>query len=145
MSRKDKFHEAIRRALEKENWLITHDPFIIQISETVKLKIDLGAETVIAAQRNTDKIAVEVKNFATDSEISEFHTALGQYLNYLQALETKEPDRVLYLAVPQETYNDFFQIPFIQNSLKRHSVNLISYSPLQETIVQWINCKTIEK
>jgi hypothetical protein len=145
MSRKDKFHEAVKRALEKEDWLITHDPFIIQISETVKLKIDLGAETVIAAQRNTDKIAVEVKNFATDSEISEFHTALGQYLNYLQALETKEPDRVLYLAVPQETYNDFFQIPFIQNSLKRHSVNLISYSPLQETIVQWINCKTIEK
>ncbi|MGA0200989.1 MAG: element excision factor XisH family protein, partial [Prochlorotrichaceae cyanobacterium] len=142
---KDKFHQAVRRALEKENWLITHDPFIIQISETVKLKIDLGAETVLAAQRNTDKIAVEVKNFATDSEISEFHTALGQYLNYLQALEMKEPDRVLYLAVPQETYNDFFQIPFIQTSLKRHSVNLISYSPLQETIVQWISFKTIEK
>ncbi|MEY2978152.1 MAG: hypothetical protein RLZZ435_2291 [Cyanobacteriota bacterium] len=145
MSRKDKFHQAVRRALEKEDWLITHDPFIIQISETVKLKIDLGAETVLAAQRNTDKIAVEVKNFATDSEISEFHTALGQYLNYLQALEMKEPDRVLYLAVPQETYNDFFQIPFIQTSLKRHSVNLISYSPLQETIVQWISFKTIEK
>lgn len=145
MSRKDKFHEAVRRALEKENWLITHDPFIIQISETVKLKIDLGAETILAAQRHTEKIAVEVKNFSTDSEISEFHTALGQYLNYLQALEMKEPDRMLYLAVPQETYNNFFQIPFIQTSLKRHSVNLISYSPLQEIIVQWISCKTIER
>jgi len=145
MSRKDKFHEAVRRALEKENWLITHDPFIIQISETVKLKIDLGAETILAAQRHTEKIAVEVQNFSTDSEISEFHTALGQYLNYLQALEMKEPDRMLYLAVPQETYNNFFQIPFIQTSLKRHSVNLISYSPLQEIIVQWISCKTIER
>lgn len=36
-----------------------------------------------------------------------FHAALGQYLNYIQALEDKEPDRTLYLAVPFETYDDF--------------------------------------
>ncbi len=28
MSRKDQFHEAVKRALEKDGWLITHDPFI---------------------------------------------------------------------------------------------------------------------
>lgn len=82
MSRKDKFHQVVKRSLEKEGWLITHDPFTIQITETVRLKIDLGAETTIAAQRDQEKIAVEIKSFITDSEISEFHTALGQYLNY---------------------------------------------------------------
>jgi hypothetical protein len=142
---KDRFHEAVKHALEKDGWLVTHDPFTIQISETVKLKIDLGAETAIAAQRGQEKIAVEIKSFITDSDISEFHSALGQYLNYLQALEDKEPDRTLYLAVPIETYSDFFQIPFIQKSLKRHDVNLIVYDPIQEEIKEWINFNSTDK
>lgn len=145
MSRKDQFHEAVKHGLSKEGWTITHDPFTIQISETIKLKIDLGAETTIAAQRNHEKIAVEIKSFISDSEISDFHSALGQYLNYLQALEDKEPDRVLYLAVPKDSYQDFFQISFIQKSLKRYEVNLIIYCPLQEVIEQWISYRNTIK
>lgn len=145
MSRKDRFHEAVRHALEKENWLITHDPFTIQISEAVKLKIDLGAESTIAAQRDREKIAVEIKSFITDSDISEFHVALGQYLNYMQALEEEEPDRVLHLAVPLETYDDFFQIPFIQKSLKRHAINLIIYNSVQEEIREWKSYNNTDK
>lgn len=145
MSCKDQFHQAVRHALEKDGWLITHDPFTIQISEAVKLKIDLGAENAIAAQRDQEKIAVEIKSFITDSDISEFHAALGQYLNYLQALEDKEPDRVLYLAVPLETHRDFFQIPFIQKSLKRHAIKLIVYDPIKEELKEWISFSNIDK
>ena len=145
MSRKDKFHDAVKHALEKDGWLITHDPFTVQISEAVQLKIDLGAESAIAAQRNQEKIAIEIKSFITDSDISEFHGALGQYLNYVQALEDKEPDRILYLAVPIETYRDFFQIPFVQKSIKRHTVNLIIYDPIQEEIKQWTNYNNTDK
>jgi tRNA threonylcarbamoyladenosine modification (KEOPS) complex Pcc1 subunit len=145
MSRKDQFHQAVKNAIEKDGWLITHDPFTIQISEAVKLKIDLGAESTIAAQREQEKIAIEIKSFITDSDISEFHAALGQYLNYIQALEDKEPDRTLYLAVPSETYDDFFQMPFIQKSLKRHTINLIIYDPIQEEIKEWISFNNIDK
>jgi hypothetical protein len=70
--------------------------------------------------------------------ISEFHTALGQYLNYSQALEEKQPERILYLAIPNETYQDFFQLPFIQRALRRYQVKLIIYDPKQEEIRQWI-------
>lgn len=111
----------------------------------MKLKIDLGAESTIAAQREQEKIAIEIKSFITDSDISEFHAALGQYLNYIQALEDKEPDRTLYLAVPSETYDDFFQMPFIQKSLKRHTINLIIYDPIQEEIKEWISFNNIDK
>jgi XisH protein len=145
MSRKDQFHEAVKHALEKDGWLITHDPFTIQISEAVKLKIDLGAESTIAAQRDQEKIAIEIKSFITDSDISEFHGALGQYLNYIQALEDKEPERILYLAVPFETYDDFFQLPFIQKSIRRYAINLIIYDPIQEDIKSWINYNNIDK
>lgn len=142
---KDRFHDQVKAALIKDHWLITHDPFSIQVSEAVKLKIDLGAENTIAAQRDRDKIAVEIKSFITDSDISEFHAALGQYLNYVQALEDKEPDRILYLAVPLETYSDFFQIPFVQKSLKRHGVNLVIYDPIKEEIKEWISFKNTDK
>jgi tRNA threonylcarbamoyladenosine modification (KEOPS) complex Pcc1 subunit len=124
---------------------LTHDPFTIQISEAVKLKIDLGAESTIAAQREQEKIAIEIKSFITDSDISEFHAALGQYLNYIQALEDKEPSRTLYLAVPFETYNDFFQISFIQKSLKRHTINLVIYDPIEEEIKEWISFNNTDK
>jgi XisH protein len=142
---KDLFHNQVKAALIKDNWLITHDPFEVRISETVKLQIDLGAENTFAAQRELEKIVVEIKSFSSDSDISEFHRALGQYLNYEQALEDKEPDRILYLAVPLETYNDFFQLSFIQKSLKRHSINLIIYDPIQEEIKKWISYNNTEK
>jgi hypothetical protein len=111
----------------------------------VKLKIDLGAESTIAAQRGQEKIAIEIKSFITDSDISEFHAALGQYLNYVQALEWKEPDRILHLAVPLETYDDFFQLPFLQKSLKRHEINLIVYDPIREEIKAWISFSNTDK
>jgi XisH protein len=58
---KDRFHAQVKAALIKDLWSITHDPFSIQISEAVRLQIDLGAENTIAAQRDLKKIAVELK------------------------------------------------------------------------------------
>jgi hypothetical protein len=136
---KDVFHQQVKNALIKDGWNITHDPLTIRISEAVKLQIDLAAETTIAAERDSEKIAVEIKSFVGDSDISAFHTALGQYLNYCQALEEQEPDRIVYLAIPLETYQDFFQLPFIQRSLRRYQVKLIIYEPKLEEIKQWIN------
>lgn len=134
---RDVFHQQVRTALEKDGWVITHDPFTIKISEVIKIHIDLATENTIAAQRDSEKIAVEIKSFIGDSDISSFHTALGQYLNYVQAIETYEPDRVVYLAVPVEAYKNFFQLPFIQSSLQRHRVNVVVYDPRKEEIVLW--------
>jgi hypothetical protein len=135
---KDVFHQQVKNALIKDGWNITHDPLTIRISEAVKLQIDLAAETTIAAERDSEKIAVEIKSFVGDSDISAFHTALGQYLNYCQALEEQEPDRIVYLAIPWETYQDFFQLPFIQRALRRYQVKLMIYDPKLEEIKQWI-------
>ncbi|MFN6514999.1 MAG: element excision factor XisH family protein [Nostoc sp. CreGUA01] len=85
-------------------------------------KIDLGAERLLAAERGGEKIAVEVKSFlASASAISEFHTPLGQFINYWAALRREEPDRVLYLAVPDLIYNSFFQLDFPASMLKENS------------------------
>lgn len=138
MSAKDLFHEAVKRGLEKDQWTITNDPLELEWDE-VKVKIDLAAERLIAAERGEEKIAVEIKSFIGTSPISDFHTALGQFLSYKIMLEINEPDRQLYLAVPQETYKIFFQSQFAQFAIERHQIKLIVYNPVKEEIVKWTN------
>ncbi len=87
---KDKFHEAVRTALEREGWTITADPLYLEFGG-VDVFVDLAAEKVIAAEKQGRKIAVEVKSFIAPSIISEFHTALGQFINYRIILEAQEP------------------------------------------------------
>ncbi|MBE9197882.1 MULTISPECIES: XisH family protein [unclassified Nodularia (in: cyanobacteria)] len=136
MSAKDLFHEAVRRGLEKDQWIITDDPLQLEWEE-VKVKIDLAAERLIAAERGEEKIAVEIKSFIGTSAISDFHTALGQFLNYRIMLEVNEPERLLYLAIPLETYETFFQSQFAQMIINRYQLKLIVYEPVTEEIVQW--------
>jgi hypothetical protein len=136
---KDIFHQQVKNALIKDGWKITHAPFTLRISEVVKLRIDLAAENTIAAEKGSDKIAVGINSFIGDLDIRIFHTALGQYLNYCQAVEEQEPERVVYLAVPFETYQDFFQLAFIQRTLTRYQVKLMIYDHTLEEIQQWIN------
>lgn len=51
-----------------------------------EMEIDLGVERLLGAERGDGKIAVEVKSFlARASAISEFHMALGQFINYRAA------------------------------------------------------------
>jgi hypothetical protein len=99
---------------------------------------DLGVERVLAAERGTEKIAVEIKSFVGQSPVSEFHKALGQYENYRLSLEELDPTRAVWLAIPDKAWNDFFQRPFIQKAINRHQIELIIFNPDNETIIQWI-------
>jgi hypothetical protein len=64
--------------------------------------------------------------------------ALGQFLNYQDALNLKEPERILFLAVPIDTYQTFFQDEFIRASVLKHNLRLIVYNAKKEEIEQWI-------
>jgi hypothetical protein len=138
MSAKDKFHDIVKAGLEKDGWKITDDPLRIEWG-LVELYIDLGAEKIIAAEKQGQKIAVEVKSFLGQSTISEFHTALGQFINYRFALSQKQPERILYLAVPLDTYETFFQLPFPQTIVQQYQLRLLIYDVINEVIVRWIN------
>ncbi|MHC5779514.1 element excision factor XisH family protein [Nostoc sp.] len=135
---RDLFHNIVRSALEKEGWLITDDPLNIRCGG-VDIQIDLGAERLLAAEKAGEKIAGEIKNFVSASKISEFHMALGQFINYRTALRVEEPNRTLYLAVPLVTYNDFFHLFFIQTVVNENKLKLIIYNVETEGIEQWTN------
>jgi hypothetical protein len=138
MSAKDIFHETVKQALIKDGWTITSDPLTIRI-DRVKLEIDLGAEKVFAAEKDGKKIAVEVKSFVNSSNISDFHNALGQFLNYRLALQMTEPERIIYLAIPIDVFNTFFQERFTQAAIVQHDLKILAYAPNTEDIVIWKN------
>jgi hypothetical protein len=138
MAAKDRFHTIVRIALEKEQWKITDDPLRLDIGGT-KFEIDLGAEQLLGAERGKEKIAVEIKSFLSDSPLTDYHAALGQFLNYRLALEISEPTRILYLAIPITAYESFFRREFTQISLEKYQIKQIIYDPIQEVITQWIN------
>ena len=81
MAAKDKFHDAVKHGLIKDGWTITDDPLTLKI-EGINISIDLGAEKLLAAEKEGYKIAVEIKSFLSHSPLTDFHAALGQFLNY---------------------------------------------------------------
>lgn len=138
MPARDTFHELVRTALQNEGWTITHDPYHIDLG-FVDFYIDLGAERLLAAIKDGKKIAVEIKTFLAASTISEFHTAIGQFINYRIALEDDDPERLLYLAVPLDVYKRFFKYSFIQTVIQRNKIPLLVYDTEKKEITQWIN------
>lgn len=138
MSARDRFHQLVRTALENEGWVITHDPYHIDLG-FVDFYIDLGAELLLAATKDDQKIAVEIKTFLAASTISEFHTAIGQFINYRIALEDDDPHRQLYLAVPLDVYKRFFRYPFIQTVIRRNQIPLLVYDTEKQEIAEWIS------
>ena len=138
MSARDRFHQLVRTALENEGWIITHDPYHIDLG-FVDFYIDLGAELLLAATKDDQKIAVEIKTFLAASTISEFHTAIGQFINYRIALEDDDPHRQLYLAVPLDVYKRFFRYPFIQTVIRRNQIPLLVYDTEKQEIAEWIS------
>ncbi|PSN16558.1 fatty-acid oxidation protein subunit alpha [filamentous cyanobacterium CCT1] len=136
MAAKDLFHDAVRHALEKDGWTITHDPLFISFGG-VDMYVDLGAERILAAQRGNEKIAVEIKSFVGSSATTEFSTALGQFLKYQLALEEEQPERTLYLAIPVDAEREFFRLELPRRLVERYQVRLVIYDPEEEVIVKW--------
>jgi len=55
MAAKDKYHEHVKEALIKDGWEITHDPYMIVLSEDEKIKIDLGHKKSLRLKRVSGK------------------------------------------------------------------------------------------
>ena len=133
---KDKYHDLVKKSLIDEGWTITDDPLYVNTQKR-QVKIDLAAERLIGAEKEGHKIAVEIKSFINLSQVYDFYRALGQNLYYSVALEFAESDRTLFLAIPDDVYNDFFAEPITREIVKRFTIHLIVYSVEQEKIVTW--------
>ena len=103
-----------------------------------ELYVDLGAEkTAIAAQKDNRKIAVEIKSFLQSSPIRDLEEAVGQYQVYQSILSEIEPERSLYLAIPQRTYESIFTEKIGQLIIVRLQIKLIVFDEKIARIILW--------
>ncbi len=138
MPRKDKYHVAVRIALEKDGWTITDDPLTLQVGKR-EIYIDLGAErVVIAAEKSGEQIAVEIKSLLGKSYFVDYYQSLGQFLVYQLALQKAQSLRVLYLAIPVTAYEEFIDIDLFRDAWQAYSVNLLIFDEQENQILKWI-------
>jgi hypothetical protein len=136
MPAKDKYHDALRSALVKDGWTITDDPFRLVWGER-DFFVDLGAERVVAAEKAGKRIAVEVKSFLAASPMHDLELALGQFLLYRSILEEQDPERVLFLANPDEPA-EILDEPAGQLLIAKHLMRALVFDPQKEEILRWI-------
>jgi hypothetical protein len=137
MPAKDIYHDSGKQALIKDGWHISHDPYNLKIGRK-DLFIDLAGEKLITAEKDTQKIAVEIKSFISPSEIRDLETALGQYVLYQNILSRIDPERTLYLAIRDASFIKLFEQEVGQILLENQVLKLFTFNPDQEVITRWI-------
>lgn len=137
MPAKDKYHDNVRKALEFDGWEITHDPYYLKLGRR-KGYIDLGAKRMIlGAEKGSEKIAVEVKSFLGMSDLDQFEDALGQFLVYRPALNKIEPERILFLAIPNDFYQSFFDDSYFVEIAELYDLKMCIFDETNSKIILW--------
>jgi XisH protein len=137
MPARDMFHGCVRNALIRDGWTITHDPLRLRWGGK-DLYVDLGAERLIAAEKSGQRIAVEIKSFVGDSEVDDLEKAVGQYVLYRAVLMQTEPERSLFLAVPDTILGEVFEQSIGELMLKDQSIHVLGFDPQTEVVTRWI-------
>ncbi len=137
MPARDRYHDCVRNALVKDGWVITHDPLRMSWGGR-DLYVDLGAETLLAAEKEGRRIAVEIKGFLGQSDMDDLEKALGQFNLYQSVLAKTHPGWTLFLAVPDDTLRDVFDQPIGRLVIQDHSVRVFGFDPSEEVITRWV-------
>ena len=137
MPRRDFYHEAFKEALIKDGWTITHDPLTLLSKIEGGLQTDIGAEKIITAEKGMKRIAVEIKSFTTPSALHEFIKSTGQYRAYKLAMNLKNSQRILYIAVPSFAWKVLVNKEIVQALIDDVSMKIILYDPIEKIIDAW--------
>lgn len=132
-----KYHETVKNALIKAGWKITHDPYSMKIG-SADLFVDLGAEKLLAAEKGSDKIAVEIKSFLGKSIIAETQDAIGQFIMYQTVMADYESDRILYLAIEEDVFDNYFSEALRDLVRNRLQIKVLIFNLEKEEIVKWL-------
>jgi hypothetical protein len=136
MSARDKVHQQVVNALKKDGWTITNDPVMVPW-RTRRLQVDLGAEKLIAAQKDAELIAVEIKSFSGTNDLVDLYHALGQFVLYRKALQKADPQRTLFLAIDEEAFVQNFDDAEGETLRADEDIKLLVFNKQTEEIIQW--------
>ena len=135
---RDKIHYAVKRALEKDGWTITADPFYMRY-RGLRVDIDLEASKFIELEQADRRILVEIKTFTRTSLPHDFYNAHGKYDFYKFVTEQKNMEQDVFLALSTVTYSRFAVQPAFLEYLDVRKIKVIVIDLNTETVKQWID------
>lgn len=154
MPSRDTIHNIVKQAIIKDGWQITDDPYVISYGErflfvdlaaTESSTLDHLAGRFIGAEYQNSRIAIEIKEFRGPSVIANLEQAIGQYILYQLLLKQVDPERPVYLAVPDITYYALFSEPIGELVIAEIPLKLIIIDLQKAEVKQWIPARPIEK
>ena len=135
MPAKDRYHEAVKRALLKAGWRIEREQ-ITFILEGRHVQMDLK----ISDPRFPESAPayVEIKSFLSRSPMDDLSLAIGKYAMYRIILDELELNTTtLYLAVPLEAYQGILKERIGVLMRQRVGVVLLVVDVVQEVVKEW--------
>jgi len=141
---RDYIHETVKEAVIKDGWEITDDPYVISYGDRF-LFVDLGASGFIGVRQGNKQIAIEIKQFRGQSQITDLEQAIGQYSLYRILLKQIDPERDLYLAISETTYSDIFDEPIGKLAIAEIPLKLVIINLGTKEITQWIPSNPIKQ
>lgn len=90
------------------------------------------------ARRGSSRIAVEIKEFRGNSAIADLEQAIGQYVLYRLLLKQVDPDRELYLAVADTTFDEIFSEPIGELVIRELPLKLLIVDVEALEVKRWI-------
>ena len=134
MSAKDKYHGTVVTALKKDGCIILKEQVSLRIGER-RLWID------IQIQNKEEKIIlVEVKSYhKIDSPVDFLAKVLGQNTLYRDILDSSKQVESLYIAIPEQAYDEIFAEEIGKLVVQKHQINLLVYNIEKQEISQWIS------
>jgi hypothetical protein len=100
--------------------------------------MDLAAEKFLLAERGYEKIIAEIKTFGRRSLVYDFHSAIGQYIDYRGALSDERIERKLFLAVSEEAFENFSKARFFMRRIEENNIKLLVVNITIEKVTKWI-------
>jgi hypothetical protein len=133
MPAKDRYHDAVVRALVKNGWTITTEQMLVRFVER-RLWIDIQA----AKASEQLVIVVEVKGFESmPSPVDYLADAVGKYVIYLCALDYARLDARLYMVVPIVAYEGILNEEIGRRAIRKANIDIMVFDPEREEVIRW--------
>ena len=134
MPAKDRYHDVVVPALQKDGWTIIAEQIALSMPAR-RLWIDIRAQK----EAQNALILVEVKGFDTlSSPVAYLADAIGQCVLYQAILEYVGITDPLYMAVPAAAFEGILGEEIGRQAIRKAQIRVIVFDAEQEEIVRWI-------
>lgn len=132
----DSCHHQVVRALEKDGWRLERAQYNI-IWGRRRIYVD-GLFSRGANGTQEHLFLLEIKCFSDTQQIThDIYTSIGQYRVYRHMIDITEPELPLYLSVPSNIYDEYFD-DLLRDIFDADGIKMVIVDLDTERVVTWI-------